>query len=306
MTHAALHGLTAATHTPFDAGGALDLTAVEKQAQHLARVGVRSVFVGGTTGEYASLTLDERLALAKRWGEVVRGSALRLVVHVGGNCIADARALAAQAQEVGAVAISALSPSYFKPKSVETLVACCREIAAAAPALPFYFYDIPSMTGVQLPMPEFLAAASEQVPTLAGAKFTNSDLMAYQQCLRLQGGRFDLPWGTDEALLAALAVGGVGAVGSTYNFAAPLYHRLITAFSKGDLAAARTEQDHSVQLVALLARFGFMSAAKATMGFLGVEVGPARLPHDNLTDEQRARLKESLERLGFFDWVKRP
>jgi N-acetylneuraminate lyase len=304
MNHASLDGLTAATHTPFDAAGALNLAAVEKQAEHLVRTGVRAAFVGGTTGEYASLTLDERLALARRWGEVVRGSPLRLVVHVGGNCLADARALAADAQRAGASAIAALSPSYYKPQSVDTLLACCAQIAGAAPSLPFYFYDIPSMTGVRLSVPEFLAAAADRVPSLAGVKFTNPDLMAFQQCLRVRDGRFEILWGTDEYLLAALAVGGAGAVGSTYNFAAPVYTRLIKAFSKGDLAAARDEQYRSVQLVSLLAPFGFMAAAKATMGFLGVDVGPARLPHDNLSGDQRARLRASLERLGFFDWVK--
>src|SRR5262249_51432209 len=146
----------------------------------------------------------------------------------------DARALAAQAQSLGAAAIAALAPSYFKPKSLDTLVACCGEIAGAAPSLPFYFYDIPALTGVHFPMPEFLAVAPERVPTLAGIKFTNADLMAYQRCLHVQGGRFDIPWGVDEYLLAALALGAVGGVGSSFNFAAPLYHRMLAAFAQGD------------------------------------------------------------------------
>jgi N-acetylneuraminate lyase len=307
VNHAApLHGLVAAVHTPFAAdGGALNLSVVEKQAGHLLSTGVTAAFVGGTTGESHSLSLDERMALARRWAEVVRGTRLRLVVHVGSNCIADARALAAHAQSLGAAAVSALAPSYFKPPTLDALIDCCRDIAAAAPGLPFYFYDIPSMTGVRFPMPAFLdAAAPARVPTLAGVKFTNPDLMAYQQCLRAAGGRFDVPWGTDESLLAALALGATGAVGSTYNFAAPIYHRLLNAAARGDLAAARDEQYRSVQLVALLLNYGFMPAAKATMSFLGIAVGPARLPHANLSTEQRTRLHEDLERLGFFDWVR--
>lgn len=304
MNHTKLHGLVAATHTPFKADGALNLAVVERQAEHLLRTGVAAAFVGGTTGESHSLTVEERLALAQHWSEVVRGSKLRLVVHVGSNCLADARTLAAQAQTLGACAISALAPSYFKPRSLDVLIDCCRDIAAAAPGLPFYFYDIPSMTGVQLPMPDFLAAAPDRIPTLAGLKFTNPDLMAYQQCLRAAGGRFDIPWGTDEALLAALALGAAGAVGSTYNIAAPLYTRLLAAFARHDLPAARDEQYRSVQLVHLLLGFGFMPAAKATMGFLGVDVGPARLPHGSLSPEQQNRLREALERLGFFDWVR--
>ncbi|HEX8911670.1 MAG TPA: dihydrodipicolinate synthase family protein, partial [Humisphaera sp.] len=172
------------------------------------------------------------------------------------------------------------------------------------PGLPFYFYDIPSMTGVQFPMPDFLAAAAGRVPNLAGLKFTNPDLMAYQSCLRAAGGRFDLPWGIDEHLLAALSMGAVGAVGSTYNFAAPVYTRLMAAFAAGDLAAARAEQYRAVRLIGLLAGLGYMGAAKATMGFLGVDVGPARLPNTNPTAEQLAGLRTSLEEMGFFDWVK--
>jgi N-acetylneuraminate lyase len=299
-----LHGLVAATHTPFDADGQVNLTAVAKQAEHLQRVGVNTVFLGGSTGENHSLTVAERLALAQRWSEVVRGSKLRFVVHVGSNCLADGRVLAAQAQSLGATAIAALAPSYFKPKSLEVLIACCAEIAGAAPALPFYFYDIPALTGVQFSMPEFLTIAPERIPTLAGLKFTNADLLSYQRCLHVQEGRFDIPWGLDEYLLAALAVGAVGGVGSSYNFAAPLYHRMMAAFARGDLATARAEQYRSVQLIELLGGFGYIAAAKVVMGILGVDVGPTRLPLANLATEQRTQLQTSLERLGFFDWVR--
>ncbi len=212
--------------------------------------------------------------------------------------------MARQAQSLSADAIAAVTPSYFKPRSMDALVACCAEIAAAAPAVPFYFYDIPSMTGTQFSMPEFLAVATDRIPTLAGIKFTNNDLMAYQRCLRAENGRFDVPWGVDEYLVAALALGATGAVGSSYNFAAPLYQRLMAAFSQGDLATARAEQFRSVQLIELLAGFGYMAAAKTVMGFLGVEVGPARLPNGNLTAEQGTRLRASLEQLSFFDWIR--
>ena len=299
-----LRGLVAATHTPFHADGQLNLAAVAKQAQHLQANGVQIVFIGGTTGESSSLTVEERLALATRWSEIVRGTEMQVVVHVGANCLTDSRALAEQAQAIGASAIAALSPSYFKPRTLDTLIACCREIAGAAPALPFYFYDIPGFTGVQLSMPEFLKAAPARVPTLAGLKFTNPDLIAYQACLRVQPGRFDLAWGLDECLLAALAVGAVGAVGSSYNFAAPIYHRLMEAFSRGDLEAARAEQHRSLQLIDLVASYGYMGAAKAVMGILGVDVGPARLPNTNPTVEQNESLRKGLDDIGFFEWIR--
>jgi N-acetylneuraminate lyase len=304
MKNIRLTGLVAATHTPFHADGSLNLAAVERQAAHLLASGVGAVFAGGSTGESHSLSLDERRSLAQRWCEVARGTALRVVIHVGSNCLDDARDLAAHAEKVGAAATAALAPSYFKPRSVEVLVDCCAHIAAAAPATPFYFYDIPSMTGVSLPMPDFLAQAKDRIPNLAGLKFTNADMMAFQQCLRADEGRWDVPWGSDQYLLAALALGGSGAVGSSYNFAAPIYVRLIAAFERGDLADAREEQWRSVRLIHLLDGYGYMGAAKAVMGMLGVDVGPARLPHANPAPAAVARLRGELEAMGFFDWVK--
>lgn len=298
-------GLVAATHTPFHADGSLNLAVVEKQAAHLLANDVKLAFIAGTTGESHSLTLEERRALTARWLEVTRGSELKVIVHVGTNCLTDARALAAQAQALGAAAVSALAPSYFKPRGLAGLVECCAEVASAAPELPFFYYDIPAFTGFTLPMPEFLAQAKERIPNLAGIKFTNPDLMMFQQCLRFGGGAFSIPWGCDEFLLAAAALGASGAVGSSYNFAAPVYHRVLRAFAAGDLKSARDEQFRSVQLVATLAGHGYMGAAKATMKMLGVEVGPARLPNGSLNREQEVALRTDLEKLGFFEWIRR-
>jgi N-acetylneuraminate lyase len=299
-----LTGLVAATHTPFHSDGRLNVGAVEKQAEHLHRNGVKTVFIGGTTGESHSLTVDERLCLAERWSEVVRGSGIHMVVHVGANCLADARIFSAQAHRLNVAAIAALCPSYFKPTSVQILVNCCLEIATAAPHIPFYYYDIPSLTGVHLSMPEFVKIASERIRTFAGLKFTNPDLIAYQALLHGWRDRFDFAWGVDEYLLPALAFGAVGAVGSSYNFTAPLFHRLIAAFSRGDLGAARAEQQHATQLIEMLGRFGYIAAAKAVMGWLGVDVGPARLPNKNLSDDEQKALRTDLEKLGFFDWIR--
>jgi N-acetylneuraminate lyase len=299
-----LTGLVAATHTPFHADGSLNLAVVEKQAAHLAATGVRYAFIGGTTGESSSLTLAERSALTGHWMQVVAGAKLQVIVHVGANCLADARSLAAQAQQLGAVAISALAPCYFKPGNTGALVDCMADIAGAAPELPFYYYEIPLLTGIQLSPSDFLARAADRIPNLAGIKFTSSNLMEYQLCRAFRDGAFDIPFGFDEMMLGALALGATGAVGSSFNFAAPVYLRVMKAFAAGDLKTAREEQLRSVKLIQLLAGRGYMGAAKATMKLLGVDVGPARLPNGSLNAEQQGALRADLETLGFFDWVR--
>lgn len=298
-----LYGLVAATHTPFHADGSLNLSIVEKQVEHMLKNEVGTVFIGGSTGESHSLTVAERLALGRRWSEVTRGTKLRLVVHVGANCLADARALATEAEQFGAAAIAALAPSYFKPRDLETLIQSMAHIAAAAPLTPFYYYDIPSLTGLSHSMPDFLDQAASRIPSLVGLKFTNPDLMSYQFVLRAGEGKWDVPFGVDEHFLGALAMGAKGAVGSGFNFAAPIYNRLLRAFAANDFATAREEQFRGVRLIQLFVRYGYMGAAKATMQMLGVDVGPARLPNTSLDADKAAKLRAELEAMGFFDWV---
>ena len=187
-----------------------------------------------------------------------------------------------------------MAPSYFKPASVQDLIDFCAPIAAEADPLPFYFYDIPGMTGVRLRMSEFLYQARFRIPTLRGLKYSNDDLLELQECVRLDHGAFDVLLGSDECLLAGLCLGIRGAVGSTYNFAAPLYQRLIKAFEKHDLETARALQGQSIDLIKTLGEFGFLAASKCVMAMLGVECGPVRPPVRNLTLDQRLALGAAL------------
>jgi N-acetylneuraminate lyase len=297
-----LKGLIAAPFTPFHADGSLNLPAIEAQAAWLVRSRVAGAFICGTTGEGSSLSTAERMQVAERWKAAAEGK-LRLLVHVGHTSLEEARALAFHAQKIGADCVGALAPFFFKPAATEDLASFCANVASAAPELPFYYYHIPSFTGVNLPVIDFLKVASGRIPNLAGVKFTFENLMDYQQCLEHENGRFDLVFGRDEMFLAGLAVGAKAAIGSTYNFAAPIYHRLQAAFERGDLAAARQEQMRSIQMIQVLSGHGFLPAAKAVMGMMGIPVGPTRSPNRNLTGDQIARLKADLERIGFFGWL---
>ena len=295
-----LHGLVAATHTPFHSDGSLAPEVVPVQADYLASRGVGIVFITGSTGESHSLTRDERLRMFEAWAAAGPACGLRVVAHVGGNCLEDARHFAAAAAGCGFEAIAALSPSYFKPSRPEVLVDVCARIASAAPDLPFYYYDIPSMTQVRFDMEEFLTLAGARIPNLAGIKFTNDDLGAYAACMKHDSGRFDIPWGIDEKLVDALAAGAMGAVGSSYNFAAPLYQALIAAFRAGETDRARDLQRQSVELIEALYAVGYFGGAKALMARLGVPVGPARCPLDNPTPGQLDDLWRKLDGCPWF------
>jgi N-acetylneuraminate lyase len=294
-----LTGLIPACHTPFDHDCRLNLSVVERQAALYRESGLRGVFVGGTTGEFASLTVDERKALCESWVHAA-GDSLRVVVHVGHNAQSEAIALTAHARQAGAAAIAAMGPSFFRPATIEDLIEFCLPIAAEAEPLPFYYYHIPSMSGIRLPMAEFLREARFRMPNLRGLKFSHDDLVDLQGCVGADNGAFEVLYGMDETLLAGVCLGVSGAVGCTYNFAAGHHQRMIRAFETGNVAAARALQRESAQMIKLLYGYGFMAAAKAVMGLMGVDCGPVRPPLCNLTPSQLDALAGELAELDLW------
>lgn len=297
-----LHGLVAATFTPFRADGAVDLPRIGSVINQVITQGANGLYVCGSTGEGPLLTTEERLRVAEASVTAAAGR-VPVVVQVGHNSPEEARALAVHAQQIGADAISATPPGYFKPDSLETFTQCIAHIAGGAPKLPFYYYNIPVLSGVRFDMVEFLRLGGARIPTLRGIKFSDSLLYELMACIEFDSGRYDILFGIDEMLLGGLAFGVRGAVGSTYNFAAPLYRKIIAAFDRGDLAEARRLQSLSAEMVRIIVGNGGRGGLKAAMAFIGADCGPNRLPTVTCTPAQRAKMKSELTALGFFEWA---
>jgi N-acetylneuraminate lyase len=301
MPDTRLSGLIAAVYSPLADDGSICLDGIPAMLERLLADGISGLYVCGSTGEGMSLTREERMDVTKAWVEAAHGR-VPVIVQVGHNSLAEARLLAAAAQDVGADIISATCPSYYKVTRVDGLIDCMAEVASAASGLPFYYYHIPQLTGSQISMREFLLAGEARIPNLAGLKYTDTLLHEFQDCLNLLDGRFDVVWGCDEMLLGALATGASAAIGSTYNIAAPLYSRLISEFMSGDLEAARRCQQHSVTMIRTLCRYPFHSAMKCVLRRLGDDFGQCRLPQQMLSDDDAGRLMLELTSIGFFEW----
>jgi N-acetylneuraminate lyase len=293
-----LSGLIAAPFTPMGADSSLNLKAIPDQARLLAANGVNGAFICGTTGEGFSLTTAERMQVAEAWMSA-GSSSLKVIVHVGHNSLDDSRRLAEHAGEINAHAFATVGPNFFRPGDLGQLVSYCAQIAEAAPRLPFYFYHMPAMTGINFPMIDFLKAASGRIPNLAGIKFTHENLMDYTQCLNFEDGRFDILFGRDEILLGALALGATGAVGSTYNYMSPIYLKILEAFKNGDLELARRQQMKAIDIIAVMIRHGGLPAGKAMMKLAGVDCGPVRSPLRRLSAAEENELFKDLAAVGF-------
>jgi len=291
-------GLIAAPFTAMNVDGSLNLPILEHQARALAENRVKGAFICGTTGEGLSLTTEERAQVAEKWMSAASKS-LQIIVHVGHQSAHESRQLAAHAQRIGAAAFATIAPTFFRATNLEQLVDYCAQIADAATGLPFYYYHIPTMTGADFSMHDFLRLASHRIPNLAGIKFTHENLMDYTRCLNFEEGRFNILFGRDEILLAALALGATGAVGSTYNYMAGVYHQMIEAFNAGDTENARRYQLTAIQIIAIMSRHGGLAAGKAMMKMAGIDCGPVRTPLQNLSPEALESLTRELEYVGF-------
>lgn len=293
-----LEGLIAATYTPMNRQGDIRFEQIGPLVDQVIGSGVSGLYICGSTGEGMSLSTEERCRLTEEFVRV-NDARVPVVVQVGHNSLADARDLAAHAQMTRATAISATCPSYYKVESVPRLVDCMSAIAAAAPDLPFFYYHIPSLTGSTLDMLAFLEQAAAVIPNLVGVKYSSPELHRYLDCVNLQDGRFEMPFGVDEMLLPALAVGARSAIGSTYNIAAPLYLRVVKTFQQGDLVEARRLQALATRMIRTIARYPFHAAMKHILKLQGVDCGACRLPQPKMSDEQTAALERDLDAIRF-------
>lgn len=295
-----IKGFIVAPFTPMNADGSLNLSMIAPYAEMIIRNGINGVFVNGSTGEGALLTREERNAQTEEWVRVSKGR-LKVIVHTGQASIEDQKAMAAHAQKVGAWGFATMAPSFLGAKTIADLVAYMKEIAAAAPKLPFYYYHIPGLSGVNMPIVPILKAVDGVIPNFSGVKYTADN--AYEACqAKLYGnGKYEILHGLDETLLTALAYDlRDGGVGGTYNHIFPVYKAMVEAWDKGDKKKALELQLKSQEFINVLPMFrGNMGAGKRIMKFLGLDMGPNRLPLQSITEQEEKQIKAYLDSIGF-------
>ena len=281
-----------------DALGAIRPDVIPSYADHLRRTGATAVYVCGSTGESLALSVEERKTLLEAW-MAAAGDDLVVIAHVGANCLPDAVELAAHADAVGAPIVSAMNPTFGRSRSVGDLVAWHAGLAEAAGERPYLIYEISAFGGVSFPASEVVRTAVGRVPGFAGLKFTSGDLMQLQLAIELgETHGLSMFFGSDEHLLAGLALGCRSAIGSTYGYAPGPAQAVFEAFGRGDLEAARTAQRTIVRLVAPLLSHGVLRTGKALLEEVGVPIGPPRGPERGLHAAERRSVLDALASLG--------
>ena len=292
-------GLVAAPFTPMDKKGEVILDMIPAYYDFLEKNKVVGAFINGSTGEGVSLSQQEKMKTVETWTSISKQKkTVKVISLVGGTSYKECIENAQHAEENGVDAIALLAPYYFKPAGAQQLAEFCALVAQSIPMTPVYFYHIPVLSGCFIPMYDFLIEAAPIIPNLAGIKYTHEDFMDFLSCIHYMGGKFDMMWGRDENMLSALVLGTRSAVGSTFNYAAPLYYQIISAFDNGDLPLARKLQQMSIDMIRLLGTYGGIATGKAYMKYIGLDLGEFRLPVKNMPTESYLKFSQDVDSLN--------
>jgi dihydrodipicolinate synthase/N-acetylneuraminate lyase len=278
------NGVIPAMATPLDESGyRVNTSAVPPLVDFLVGTGVAGLFIGGTTGEGILLEAAERQRLHEAAVAAAAGRVATLV-HVGANTTAAAVALAQQAAGLGADGVVAVTPSFY-PMHDSALLEYFQAIAAAAPELPLFAYDIPhqATNGVS---PALLARLIEQVPTLAGLKCSRPDAQVVRELIDTAAGRIQLFAGNERIALGLLALGADGLVLGMATAVPEPAVAMVQALAAGNLAEARRQQRKMNQILDLLPAGARIGAFKAILAERGIPVGPTVPPRPMPDDWQ--------------------
>jgi len=295
-----------AVFTPMFDDGSIHYDKTGAIYQRCIESGFNGIFLNGTTGECMSLTAAERKKLLETWIACRRKNTnpdFKIFVHIGSANLYEAADMAEHAQAQGANGIAMVSTFYFRPKTLGDLVDQCKYVAAAAPEVPFYYYNIPSLTGVNFPLTAFVEAAIREIPTFSGLKNSFHDLVDYQQCLHYTKDHVQMYWGTDEVFMMVYTAGNRNYVGSTYNFMSSIYFKMLDAYHAGNLKKLTALEAEATSIYRILNDYNSLIAGKEIMRHIGIDCGPVRQPLKNLKSSESTSLLDRLQKTSFFDFA---
>ncbi|CCH76963.1 Dihydrodipicolinate synthetase family protein [Nostocoides japonicum T1-X7] len=290
-----LRGILPAMLTPFtEDGSAIDTTALAALTNRLVDAGVGGLIPGGSTGEFAALSHDERRLLHETVVEAAAGR-VPVIAQTGALTAGEAVALSRHAEQVGAAGVMVVPP-FYDGLSFRELKAYFTAVAESID-IPVMIYHIPGVTGQQLTPDEIGELAS--IPGVASIKDSGGDAGALTAVQERYGDRLQVCNGWDILTYFGLSYGLKASVWGAANIFPELAVELFETISvKGDLDAARSLWSRLVPVVNWLDEESYTARVKAATRLLGVQVGPVRSPFQEPTDEALAEVRPLLAELG--------
>lgn len=282
-------GACTALVTPF-LGGQINYPMMERLLQRQIAAGIQSVVVCGTTGESPTLSDREKLELFRRCKAFV-GDKMNIICGTGSNDTRHAVELSISAQEAGADALLIVSP-YYNKGNPDGIFAHYVSIAHAV-NIPVIIYNVPSRTGVDIPVSVYQRLS--RIPNIAGVKEASTDIVKIARIRNACGN--DLPvWsGNDDQAVAAMALGAQGVISVLSNVMPIETAAMANAALAGDFDTASALQCKMLPLIDSLFSEVNPIPVKAAMELIGYDCGGCRLPLAQISQENKEKLAATLK-----------
>ena len=272
--------------------GKLNEEAYRQVMEFNIQAGVHGFWVAGGTGESILLDDEENRRIAEIVADQSQGR-IANIMHVGAPTTTRSARLAEHAAKAGVEAICCVPPFFYRQND-DALVEHYRVIAAAAD-LPFFVYNLPGATGVEI-TPDLMAKIQERVPQLTGLKHS-APYMAYVHNFVEMG--LACLIGNSQLMLPALTIGASGCVDGPPNMAPERWVAIWQAYQAGNLAAAQQAQAQALEITRLVIASRFHATLKAVLSQrLGIDCGAPRPPGETLTSAEHAALAAKVAALN--------
>ncbi len=278
-------GVIPATITPFREDESVYDEAMIKLMEWNLSQGVEGFFIGGSSAECFLLTPDERMQIFGIASEF-RDRAF-LAAHVGAVSTRQAEEYARCASRLKFDAIAATPPFYYGFNS-EDIYAYYENISQAA-GLPVLIYNFPGNTGKEFNLADPVVRRLFQSDFILGVKHTNQ--VVYQmERIKALNPKLVIMNGFDETMVAGMALGADGSIGSTFNFMYPHYKHVYDLFRAHKTEEALQAQIKANNIMAALCEVGLIPAIKQVLNSMGIEAGTVRRPFRMPDMDQSAML----------------
>ncbi len=281
-------GVCTALITPFLSDN-VNYPLLERLLHRQTEAGVPACVLSGTTGESATLSDVEKLAVFRRARETAPEGML-LIAGTGSNCTAHAVALSKAAEDCGADALLVVSP-YYNKTTPQGLLDHYAAIAQAV-HIPVIAYNVPGRTGVDVPVEVYRQLS--QLPNMAGVKEASSDIRKIARIRKVCPEYFSVWCGNDDLAVPALALGAKGVISVVSNVEPEMTNAMVNAALDGDFDTACALQLELLPLIDALFKEVNPIPVKAAMSLIGFDCGTCRLPLSTPSKETLDILKRLL------------
>ena len=282
-------GVCTALVTPFWAGE-INYPLAELLLKRQIDAGVSTVVLAGTTGEAPTLTDEEKLTLFAKCKAAAKNDCT-IIAGTGSNSTAHTVAMSRAAQDVGADALLIVSP-YYNKATPDGLIAHYLSVANAVD-IPIILYNVPSRTGVDIPVSVYKQLSAH--PNIVGVKEASTDITKITAIRYACGDDFAVWTGNDDMIVPTIALGGQGAISVLSNVLPADTVRLANATLSGDMKTASAMQCQLYPLIRALFSEVNPIPVKAALEILGYDCGGFRLPLCDISRENREALRQLLE-----------